>query len=169
METTDNIIAEMCNLARIDEGSNEMVPRKHMSLALSAYANRIEAAVKALIADRDNWRRKALEEDARANEVQSVTNCNQFKIRESLEVAHRTLKLVYENAVEFIQPHLADEIIHVGSAIEAALSAPARNCDFYETESEAYQAYLTAMKNETAKTYVYFEPWLFEKAKGEAK
>jgi hypothetical protein len=52
---------------------------------------------------------------------------------------------------------------------EAALSTPARNCDLYKTESEAYQAYLTAMKNATEKTYVYFEPWLFDEVKGETK
>lgn len=48
---------------------------------------------------------------------------------DALEAAHRTLKLVYENAAELIQPHLADEIAHTGSAIEDALAAPPRNCD----------------------------------------
>jgi hypothetical protein len=52
---------------------------------------------------------------------------------------------------------------------EAALSAPPRNCDLYKSEPEAYQAYLTAMKNATKKTYVYFEPWLFAEAKGGAE
>jgi hypothetical protein len=52
---------------------------------------------------------------------------------------------------------------------KSVLSAPPRNCDLYKSESEAYQAYLTAMKNATKKTYVYFEPWLFEKAKGGEK
>ena len=49
---------------------------------------------------------------------------------------------------------------------KATLAAPPRNCDLHKSEPEAYQAYLTAMKNATKKTYVYFEPWLFAEAKG---
>ena len=66
-----------------DEILREM--RKDMPRVVDAkvilrnYADRIEAAIKILEADRDNWRKQALEEDERANLIQSVTNCNQLK------------------------------------------------------------------------------------------
>lgn len=64
-----------------------------------------------------------------SNEKQESVASNAAKLREALEAVHRMLKLVYENAVEFIQPRLADEIIHTGSVIKAALAVPPRNCD----------------------------------------
>lgn len=67
METIEDILSEMINLAKIDKDSDDKIPRKHMASALSEYAHRIEAEVKVLEADRDNWRRQALDEDARAN------------------------------------------------------------------------------------------------------
>lgn len=58
MKTINDIIAEM----------RKDMPRViDAKVILRNYADRIEAAVKALIADRDNWRRQALDEDARAN------------------------------------------------------------------------------------------------------
>lgn len=65
---------------------------------------------------------------------------NAAAMREALETARRTLKLVYENAVEFIQPRLADEIIHTGSTIKAAVATPPRNCDRFKTLAEALLA-----------------------------
>lgn len=46
METIEDIVREMRKLAQIDKESGDMVPRKHMSLALSEYASRIEEAAK---------------------------------------------------------------------------------------------------------------------------
>lgn len=50
--------------------------------------------------------------------------------------------------------------------VQSALSAPARNCDLYKTEDEAYQAYLKVMENTPKEEQVYFESWLFAKTKG---
>jgi hypothetical protein len=79
MMEANSIIAEMRYLAQGYKDSNDEIPRRHIALMLTRYADTIEAAVKALEADRDNWRKQALVEDARANEAQSVTNCNQQK------------------------------------------------------------------------------------------
>lgn len=71
METINDIVREMrCG----------MIPKhRHDRELLLNFSDRIEAAVKALEADRDNWRRQALDEDARANVAQLVTDCNQQK------------------------------------------------------------------------------------------
>ena len=45
-ETIEDIVAEMNNLAHLDKDSDDKITRKHMSLALSDYADRIEAAIK---------------------------------------------------------------------------------------------------------------------------
>lgn len=66
---------------------------------------------------------------------------NAAAMREALESAHRTLKLVCEHAGEFVQPRLAEEIIHSGAAVELALAAPARNCDRFKTLDEAREAF----------------------------
>ena len=59
METIDDIAVEM---------RRGMIPKhRHDRELLLNYADRIEAAAKALEADRNNWRRQALDEDARAN------------------------------------------------------------------------------------------------------
>ncbi len=62
---------------------------------------------------------------------------NAAAMRAALESAHRALKLVCEHAGEFVQPRLAEEIIHSGAAVERALSAPARNCDVGTAEEQA--------------------------------
>jgi hypothetical protein len=150
MKMIKDIIAEM---------RKDMPRVVDAKVILRNYADRIEAAAKALEADRDNWRKQALAEDARANEVQSVGNA--AKMREALlgiqkEVAE--MVKIYNAPLETI-----------ASYVNYGLIARPRNCDLYATDGEAYQAYLTAMKNATEKTYVYFEPWLFEKVKGETK
>ena len=44
-------------------------------------------------------------------------------MRDALRGAHRTLRLVVENAADVLQPHLCEEVVHTGKAVEAALSA----------------------------------------------
>ena len=43
-------------------------------------------------------------------------------MRDALRSAHRTLRLVVENAADVLQPHLCEEVVHTGRAVEAALS-----------------------------------------------
>jgi Fe-S-cluster containining protein len=91
----------------------------------------------------------------------AIANCNQLKMREALEEISNLADAIYTHNECANENSLA-----ILSMCDAALAGAARNCDLYKSEPEAYQAYLTAMKNATKKTYVYFEPWLFEKAKG---
>lgn len=141
METINDIIVEM----------RKAMPRVvDAKVILRNYADRIEAAV---------VRENRTSQDSL--QVQSVTDCNDFgnaaKMREALETISKCD--IYKE----------EDCYTLYGVCESALSAPARNCDLYKSEPEAYQAYLTAMKNATEKTYVYFEPWLFAEAKGEVK
>ena len=64
METINDIVCEM----------RKDIPRVvDAKVILRNYADRLEAAVKALVADRDNWRCQALDEDARANAATIVS------------------------------------------------------------------------------------------------
>lgn len=103
---------------------------------------------------------KEVEQYAKANRYDV---CNMAKAREALENIRRDLWDLMGSVSESLRESLACKI---RATIRATLSAPARNCDLYKSEPEAYQAYLTAIKNATKKTYVYFEPWLFAEAKG---
>ena len=122
-ETITDIIAW---LRKPREGENA-----YLTLWRDEIADRLEAAWKRekTAIEADALAAGGLVEASRATAEKSSAAGNCAKLREALEAARRTLKLVYENAVEFIQPRLADEIIHTGSAVEAALAAPARNCD----------------------------------------
>ena len=56
-------------------------------------ADEIEAAVKVLEADRDNWRRQALDEDARANAINSAANTNvDAKVYSKRDMAEAVVK-----------------------------------------------------------------------------
>lgn len=108
----------------------------------------------------------------------AVTNCNQLKMRETVAETEKRIDKVISILTEIpdscgyggLLEDAADELCDLKEEfVKPALAARPRNCDLYKTESEAYQAYLTAMKNATKKTYVYFEPWLFAEAKGEEK
>lgn len=96
--------------------------------------------------------------------------CEAMKHKEVSNVARM------RKALEFTLSHLDEDeyspdpvIEKILSETNAALYAPPRNCDLYETEEEAYRAYRNCMANRNAKEYQYFEPWLFSEAKGEAK
>lgn len=143
METIDKILEEL--------RSGEYAP----------LANRIEEAVKSLIADRDNWRKQALAEDARANETQSVGNA--AAMREALRNADIVLS---QTSNGYHSP--------VRQEIKAALSAPPRNCDKYLTPKDAMLAHLDEVyQGEKVEFGDYewceFIKWLFAEAKGDAK
>lgn len=82
METADNILREMRDWAKYPNYDIEQF-RDMLDLA-----DRIEVAVKALVADRDNWRRQALAEDAMANAATCENSSqvgNAAKMRKALE------------------------------------------------------------------------------------
>lgn len=85
-------------------------------------ADRFEAAAKALEADRDNWRRQALDEDARANATH----------KDSLEVGDvAAMREAFEEMLAwYVELH--DDVAAMGAEMEkarAALAKPPRNCD----------------------------------------
>jgi hypothetical protein len=162
METICDILREM---------RRGTIPKhRHDRELLLKYAHRIEAAVKALKADRDNWRRQALEEDARANEAQSVTDCNQLgnaaKMRETLEEISNLADAIYTHNECANENSLA-----ILSMCDAALSAPARNCDLYATEADAYRGWelYYASIDKLEDDYLDYEDWLFAEAKEETE
>lgn len=67
---------------------------------LQSFADRIEAAVKALEADRDNWRRQALEKDARANADNKEETCKSFHNRTSYSVQFSHDKIRWEDMLD---------------------------------------------------------------------
>ena len=103
---------------------------------------------------------------------QSVTDCNRFgnaaKMREALKRADAALSLISKSAW-FIDANFAvtKAVIEAGNAIEAALSAPPRNCDRPEcaTTKEAQEVW---RKEDGGKT-AYYEWLLATSTKGEAK
>lgn len=68
---------------------------------------------------------------------QAVTNCNQFKMREALKQAQRVLHCAIVS--EILKGEDAHEALNV---VTAALSAPPRNCDLYNTEVKAGEAFI---------------------------
>ena len=96
---------------------------------MRSYADRIEAAAKSIEADRDNWRRQALDEDARANAA---------TIKESLTVGNASaMRNACANIAEYAKTaachtedaHLLGYLNQIERWAEAALDAPPRNCD----------------------------------------
>ena len=103
---------------------------------MRSYADRIEAAAKSIEADRDNWRRQALDEDARANAA---------TIKESLTVGNASaMRNACANIAEYAKTaachtedaHLLGYLNQIERWAEAALSAPTRNCDDLEVCSD---------------------------------
>lgn len=64
--------------------------------------------------------------DAFADNLAEATKIERARasaMRDALRGAHRTLRLVVENAADVLQPRLCEEVVHTGKAVEAALSA----------------------------------------------
>lgn len=78
MEEIDAILQEMREFADAD---SQNIGRDVLRLKIHHFTDRIGMAVKTLIADRDNWRKQALDEDARANVNcgKSSQVCNEYE------------------------------------------------------------------------------------------
>ena len=140
-ETIADIVAEMMDESHAGYASFlEWVGAK-----LRHYADRIEAAYKRereAGADADQICGKIGEMIGReAAKNQSVTNCNQLgnvaKMRDALEKADAALSLISKSSW-FVDANFAETIgvIEAGKAIQAALSAPPRNCDVGTAEEQ---------------------------------
>ena len=117
-EKSDDILKELRSKGESSLGGMVLVNA-------NAYADRIEAVVKTLEADRDNWRRQALDEDVRANATH----------KDSLEVGNaaarfkalQEIHLICWRAGGALGYDVACGIIKAKS--RAALAKPPRNCD----------------------------------------
>ena len=133
-ETISDIVAEMRRLNPEKFLSTpwycEPLPNK-----MRSYADRIEAAAKSIEADRDNWRRQALDEDARANAAtikDALTVGNAAAMREALNQIRELLSIGGKPDTSMcIRYEAAYQIA------KEALSAPPRNCDVGTAEEQA--------------------------------
>jgi hypothetical protein len=173
METINDIVREMrIGDIRATANTSSAIERKafeYINDFLNGYADRIEAATKALEADRDNWREQAFAEASRANAAtcqESRQVGNAAKMREALEKVVEIAKREWNAFRETSAMYEMHEIC------TAALAAPPRNCDKIHdvhemsiAESPLDMSLVVAPREELLR-FIY---WLFAEAKGEAK
>jgi hypothetical protein len=192
METIEDIVREMRNMKRHTVG--EIIP-----VNLRRLTDRIEAAGKSLIADRDNWRKQALDEDARANATceKSSQVGNAAAMRKALEkfsaVDLSRLKFpldgdssaIYNSDKEEITipywrvAELLNEVKVAQDMAKSALAEPLRNCDVFEVHKidDEFEKAMGFPLSKTADerdelmrdNWFLFKAWLFAEAKGEQK
>ena len=103
---------------------------------------------------------------------QPVTDCNRLgnvdKMREALKKADAALSLISKSSW-FVDANFAETIgvIEAGKAIQAALSAPPRNCD--RPECATTKAAQEVWRKEDGGKTAYYEWLLATSTKGEAK
>ena len=164
MKEIDDILDEMRKHA-----CSKQLP--HYRRLITGFVYRLEPLIRQLEADRDNWRRQALDEDARANAINSAANTNVdakvYSMRDMAEAvvkaATQAVQLTNEkfakrfskvgnaaamfNALKQIDRIVWDKCRHTKEEVEAhrlateALSAPPRNCDLYATLDDARNAF----------------------------
>jgi hypothetical protein len=158
---------------------------------LKSFANRIEAAVKTLEADRDNWRRQALAEDERANIANSTKPLNMANREETdhfrdvtkMDTNSELLKSINSYQINSSKAREALEkclrYLDIGEAglskgecdvmrkvMRDALSNPPRNCDrLPNAKSPLGKPLFMADKIEL----LQFIIWLFAEVKGDNK
>ena len=174
LETIDDIINEKRTTAREIRSGTPNQYGLELAVMLEAEADRIEAA----------WKRER-EAGAEAAQIcgnigemigreaackETVTDCHGLgkaaAMREALEKADAALSLISKSSW-FVDANFAETIgvIEAGKAIQAALSAPPRNCDRFANANEALEAF----EKEKGETLIEFVRWLFAEAKGDAK
>lgn len=103
----------------------------------------------------------------------AYTNCNQFKMREALELARLYISLCPEEQSRAYVKNGQIEMLYVTDVlkvISAALAEPPRNCDLYASRCDAWVAF--RKKNQQAwyeDLHLNFPDWLFAEAKGVIK
>lgn len=126
-----------------------LIAAKNAQAAAEGYAegkDESKREIERLKAEVENWRRQALEEDARANEAcssQSVERGfnNGAKLREALKRCVKMLDICLLYSRDGY-PSQSDDIIEAMEKAEAALSTPPRNCDRFGGNEEAQVAFL---------------------------
>ena len=165
METIEDIVADMRKRFEPYAKSDSNDARYVAYLGYAEFADRIEAAAKALEADRDNWRKQALAEDARANATTEKSSQvgNTAEIREALEELIANIEM---RSFSFGLNVMVDTKTFLDA--KTALSAPARNCDLYTTEDEAWEAFCEAFPDAVCPSEYWseqYQMWLFAEAK----
>jgi phage shock protein A len=142
METINDILREMrIGDIRATANTSSAIERKafeYINDFLNGYADRIEAATKALEADRDNWREQAFAEASRANAAtckESLHVGNAAKMREALEKVVEIAKREWNAFRETSAMYEMHEIC------TAALAEPLRNCDVGTAEEQYSRFY----------------------------
>jgi hypothetical protein len=132
METIDHILSKM----REPSCFKGKIPVGRVDADFRYFADRIETVVKALVADRDNWRRQALAEDAMENAViceNSLQVGNAAKMREALSDACYAM-------FNFLKTQYGCRYEEMAKALDkakAALAEPPRNCDVGTAEEQS--------------------------------
>ena len=155
-ETIAEIVAEM-------RSYNDRPPPRGAWLAL---ADRIEAAIQ--------FRDLTKKEEVGVSKTETTTpTCkeslqvgNASKMRVALHLIHDQLKSYLERTIS-----IESMILRIKNEINAALSAPARNCELAKDYTEAKCLYAKYMADcyKNFDTGRSFKDWLFAEAKGEAK
>ena len=131
-ETIEDIVEEMRGNADHNHALIEV------SKYLTEIADRIEAAAKSIEADRDNWRRQALDEDARANAAtikDSLTVGNAAAMREALKELVGVIDK-YDSGNPLWWNSDAKGVKPLKDA-RAAIAAPPRNCYIGTADEQA--------------------------------
>lgn len=113
------------------------------------------------------WIREQLLLIERAYTFEPTSELNVAKARKALEKCNELFRCDDDNKSRLC--HLARK---ADEATQAALAAPARNCDLYNSWMRAWDGYLAEYpdaKQETPFKIGRFHHWLFSAAKGETK
>lgn len=129
-EMIADIITEMRDIGKLDEKSNDKIPRSLMGLGLRTLADRLEAAAK----------REKAEIEASALSVGGIVEasrqCNAAAMREALEMMislfdKGVICTSYANT-----PEEMEQIEELYRKAKSALSLPLRNCDVGTAEEQ---------------------------------
>lgn len=185
METINDIVRDVRKKGKYNKENSDIDwTTEEVGDLMLSLADRFETAAKALEADRDNWRRQALDEDARANATHkdSLVVGDMATMRDALESVNKIYDMVSKPCI------VIEEVRQACQKARAVLiSTTPRNCDVYETKAERQSAFIN-WYNETFDLkgskyaidtcdlkhniddilHEYIE-WLFAEAKGEAE
>ena len=164
-ETIEDIVREMRKRFKPYAKSDSNDARYVAYLGYAEFADRIEAAIQ--------FRDLTKKEEVGVSKTETTTpTCkeslqvgNASKMRVALHLIHDQLKSYLERTIS-----IESMILRIKNEINAALSAPARNCDLYLTPKDAMLAHLEEVyEGEKVEFGDYewceFFKWLFAEAK----
>ena len=139
MKEIDDILDEM----RKHAGPKQL---PHYRRLITGFVYRLEPLIRQLEADRDNWRRQALDEDARANAINSAANTNvDAKVYSKSEMIESVVKAATQ-AVQLTNEKFAKRFSEAGNpaAMREALEVIRRDLwDLMGSASESLRESLS--------------------------